>query len=86
MPLSVAECRCGWERSRVPLATPRAGDPARGTTHRPWEMWVAIAVGVIVLAWGVYWVVRPPRPPNTRGILGYVDQTPPPPTTAPQRR
>lgn len=78
VPNSVEECRCGWLRSRVPIAAPRPDDLARGATRRPWEVWVAVTFGVLLLAWGVYWIVRPPAPSPATGILGYVDATPRP--------
>jgi hypothetical protein len=80
--MSIEECRCGWLRSRVPIAAPRASDPARGTTHRSWEIWLGAVVAALALAWGIYWIVRPPAPPAAQGILGYVDPTPPPPSPA----
>jgi len=86
VPLAVEECRCGWLRSRVPVAAPRPSDPVRGTARRGWETWVGLAVVVGALAWGIYWMVRPPAKPNTKGILGYVDATPPPPSTRPTPR
>lgn len=78
VPLSVEECRCGWPRGRVPVAPPAKGDLARGATRRSWEIWVGLAVAVVALAWGIYWIVRPPAPPPAKGILGYVDPTPRP--------
>jgi hypothetical protein len=81
VPLSVEECRCGWLRSRVPIATPRPTDTARGAVKRPWELWVVLGVVVFCLGWGVYLIVRPPAPSPARGILGYVDPTPPPRVT-----
>jgi hypothetical protein len=80
VPLSVEECRCGWLRSRAPIAAPRASDPARGATRRSWEVWVGVTVAVLALAWGIYWIIRPPAPPPAQGILGFVDPGPPGPT------
>lgn len=81
VPLSVEECRCGWLRSRLPVAAPAAGAPARGTTARPWELWAVGAVLAVCLGWGVYLIFRPPAPSPAVGILGYVDPTPRPPAT-----
>jgi hypothetical protein len=86
VPLSVEECRCGWQRSRVPIAAPRRSDPARGATQRRWEIWVGLAVAIVMLAWGIYWIVRPPAPSPATGILGFVDPTPAPPSTRPSSR
>lgn len=78
VPISVEECRCGWLRSRVPIAAPRPSDPVRGATRRGWEIWVGLGFALVLLAWGIYWIVRPPPPSPATGILGYVDPTPPP--------
>ena len=82
VPNSVEECRCGWLRSRVPVAAPQPGDLVRGATRRPWELWVGLAFGVLMLAWGIYLIVRPPAPSPATGILGYVDPTPAPKASA----
>jgi hypothetical protein len=82
VPNSVEECRCGWLRSRVPIAAPRPDDLVRGATRRSWEVWVAVTFGALLLVWGVYWIVRPPAPSPATGILGYVDPTPPPSPSA----
>ena len=85
VPNTVEECRCGWLKSTVPISAPKASDPARGVTRRRWEIWVGVAVAVVMLAWGVYMIVRPPAPSPAKGILGYVDPTPPPsPAPRPQ--
>ena len=86
VPNSVEECRCGWLRSRVPIAVPRAGDLARGATRRSWEIWVGLAIAAVMLAWGVYWIFRPPAPSPAQGILGFVDPTPPPASPSPKRK
>jgi hypothetical protein len=82
VPNSVEECRCGWLRSRVPVAAPRSGDLARGARRPAWELWAGVALGVVLLAWGIYSIVRPPPPSPARGILGYVDPTPAPRASA----
>jgi hypothetical protein len=84
VPNTVEECRCGWLRSRVPVAVPQPGDLARGATRRPWEIWIGVAVAVVMLAWGIYWIVRPPPPSPAKGILGYVDPTPAPASSSPR--
>jgi hypothetical protein len=44
-----------------------------------------VGVVVVCLGWGIYLIVRPPAPSPAVGILGYVDPTPPPPSTAKPR-
>ena len=83
VPLSIEECRCGWLRSRAAIAPPRPSEPARGTTRRAWETWVVIGIVLVCLGWGAWMIVSPPAPSPAVGILGYVDPTPPPPTTRP---
>ena len=86
VPNSVEECRCGWLRSRAPIAAPRPGDLARGAQRPRWELWAGVALGVVLLAWSIYSIVRPPSPSPATGILGYVDPTPMPHASARPKR
>jgi hypothetical protein len=45
-----------------------------------------VAFGILLLAWGIYWIVRPPPPSPATGILGFVDPTPAPKASARPRK
>ena len=64
VPLRLAALARARRRRRSP------SDLARGATRRPWELWVGVAVVVVLLGWGVYLIVRPPAPSPAAGILG----------------